>query len=88
VVTLFGIVRSRVFYQQKLIDTQRVAAMLLSGEHSDSILDLKLLRWTKTNQADAIAVIEAELKSCVRIERFEFYQKIIILNFWLDIIAN
>ena len=34
--------------------------MLLSGEKTD-LLDLRLLRWTDSNQADAIAVIEAEL---------------------------
>ena len=58
--TIFGIVRSRVFYQQKLIDTQRVTATLLSGEKSDAV-DLKLLRWTENNRAEAAAVIESEL---------------------------
>ncbi len=70
--TLFGIVRSRVFYQQKLLDTQKITAMLLSGEQNDFI-DLKILRWTTSNQSDAIAVIEAELQSCARVVRFEFY---------------
>jgi len=61
--------------------------MLLSGEQNDCI-DLKILCWTTSNQSDAIAVIEAELQSCARVVRFEFYQKMIVLNFWLDIIAK
>ena len=59
--------------------------MLQSGEVSDKI-DLKLLRWTSQNQQDAIAVIEMEMSSCTRVERFEFYQKMVVLEYWLSLI--
>ena len=61
--------------------------MLLSGEQTDCI-DLRILRWSNQNQADAITVIEAELQSCARVVRFEFYQKMIVLNFWLNLIRG
>lgn len=37
---------------------------------------------------DAIAVIQMEQKSCVRVERFEFYQKMVLLECWLALMEG
>lgn len=40
------------------------------------------------NIADAIVVIQMELDSCTRVERFEFYQKMVVLEYWLSLIES
>jgi len=32
---------------------------------------------------EAVEVIKAELQTCMFVERFEFFQKLVVLNFWL-----
>ena len=50
-------------------------------------LDLKLLLfWSEDgnrNKEEAIAVIKAELQTCLFVERFEYFQKLVILELWL-----
>jgi len=73
VLTLFGIVRSRVFFQQKGADTAKITACIIDGLCMEAI-DLKILRWSDVdNREDAAKVIEMELQSCVHVGRFEFY---------------
>lgn len=71
--TLFGIVRSRVFFQQKGVDTAKITACILENTEMEAI-DLKILRWSDVdNREDVAKVIAMELQSCVHVGRFEFY---------------
>ena len=36
------------------------------------------------NRREAIEVVEAELATCMFVERFEFFQKLVMLNLWLS----
>ena len=53
------------------------------------MIDLKLLMFwpgetgKERNKKEAIDVIRAELATCLFVERFEFFQKILVLNLWL-----
>lgn len=92
--TLFSIIRSRVFYQQKTVDSQRIVqemtdqSILATTNISEIAIDHKLLLFhhepaTARNYDEALAVIQSELQTCLFVERFEFFQKLIVLNVWL-----
>ena len=56
-------------------------------EGEDMPLDLKLLLFSKqdasTNLKEAVEVIQAELNTCVFVQKFEYFQKLVVLNLWL-----
>jgi hypothetical protein len=52
---------------------------MLIDRESDDKIDFKLLRWTETNPLDVEDVINMEIASCIKVERFEFYQKMCVL---------
>ena len=57
-----------------------------SGANNNDVIDLKLLLFRENavdNQTEAIEIIKSELQTCLFIERFEYFQKLIILNLWL-----
>ena len=51
-------------------------------------LDINLLTFGKFNKQQALHIMETEIDSCLYVEKFEFFQKLVVLNAWLDIVEE
>ncbi|CDW85250.1 UNKNOWN [Stylonychia lemnae] len=93
--TLFSVIQGRVIYQQKKDVTQQITDLLkdgliqLDGNIFEQYVDFRLFRFDEQkNVNDAQYIIEQELQSCLYIQRFEFFQKLVMLKAWLYLFHN
>jgi hypothetical protein len=81
--SIFGTVASRVIFQQKKDDTIKVIEKLGQQINNPKCVDLLLLTFNKeTNLQEALDLIKIELQSCLYIQRFDFFHKLMILSSW------